>query len=50
MTVNDYLTEVIARGWAAFYEIKQWNNNGKTYGKTGVEIKTPAEDDLAGIF
>lgn len=54
MTVNEYLAEVIRKGWAAFYEIKQWNNNnnknGKTYGATGVEIKTPEVDDLKGIL
>lgn len=26
------------------------NNSGKTYGATGIEIKKPAVDDLAGIF
>lgn len=51
MTVNAYLEEVICRGWAAFYEIKQYGNNGKKYGATGVAVKAPEEDDvLKGIL
>ena len=51
MSVVDYLQEVICRGWAAFYAIKQWNNApAKTYGATGQAIKKPTEDDLEGIL
>lgn len=42
------------KDWKA--SVRTWERNsfdskaGKTYGATGVEIKKPAEDDLAGIF
>lgn len=29
MTVNEYLSEVICRGWAAFYEIKNYGSNNQ---------------------
>lgn len=51
MNVKNYLAEVICRGWAAFYEIKQYGNSGKTYGASGIEIKAnPQDDDLDGIL
>lgn len=51
MTVQKYLEEVIARGWAAFYEIKSFGkSDGKTYGANGIAITQTEEDDLAEIF
>ena len=40
MTIIEYLKEVICRGWAAFYEIKNFNtkensNNGQNTGNNG---------------
>ena len=51
MTVNDYLAEVICRGWAAFYPIKTYNNSqdGKTYGINGIAI-TDEKSDLDELF
>ena len=51
MSVNDYLSEVICRGWAAFYPISTYNNrqNGKTYGINGIAI-TDEKSDLDELF
>ena len=50
MTVCEYLSEVICRGWAAFYPIKQYgNNNGKTYGENGIAIDQ-SKSDLDDLF
>lgn len=48
LSVEEYLKEVICRGWAAFYAIKQWNNNsnqGKVYGASGIEINQNANSE-----
>lgn len=52
LSVVKYLEEIICRGWAAFYEIKKYeqNNNGKTYGANGVAIDPNAPDDLKDLF
>lgn len=51
MTVCEYLTEVICRGWAAFYPIQQYGKGaGKTFGANGVAIDPNAGDDLDGIL
>lgn len=34
MTVKEYLSEVICRGWAAFYEIKQYSTSNNAPAKT----------------
>ena len=51
MSVNEYLSEVICRGWAAFYPIKTYNNrqDGKTYGINGIAI-TDEKSDLDDLF
>ena len=42
MTVVEYLSEIICRGWAAFYEIKSFDtgtqSKGHTHGKTGDNV------------
>lgn len=52
MTVCAYLEEVICRGWAAFYQIKQYSKNaGRIYGANGVEISQKKDDDdIGGLF
>lgn len=51
MSVNAYLSEVICRGWAAFYPIKTYSNrqDGKTYGINGIAI-TDEKSDLDELF
>ncbi|MBS6476090.1 MAG: hypothetical protein KH354_09005 [Clostridiales bacterium] len=52
MTVCEYLSEVICRGWAAFYPIRQYRDkqSGKVYGANGIAIDPNAADDFEGIF
>lgn len=52
MSVSDYLSEVICRGWAAFYPIRQYGDkqSGKTYGTNGIAIATDAINDLDEVF
>ena len=47
MSVVQYLEEVICRGWASFFEIK---NYGKTNGVSGVTVDPNATNDLDDIF
>lgn len=51
LSVNDYLAEVICRGWAAFYPINNYGSgsNGKTYGKNGIAI-TNEKSELDELF
>ena len=51
MSVNDYLSEVICRGWAAFYKINNYSSrqDGKTYGINGIAI-TDEKSDLDDLF
>ncbi|MBS6475770.1 MAG: hypothetical protein KH354_07310, partial [Clostridiales bacterium] len=52
MDVNAYLSEVICRGWAALYPIRQYGDKqtGKTYGANGIEIDPNGARDLDEIF
>ena len=49
MSVVEYLSEVICRGWAAFYAIKNYNAPQKTYGANGIPIDN-SPSDLDGIL
>jgi hypothetical protein len=51
LSVNDYLSEVICRGWAAFYKINNYSSrqDGKTYGINGIAI-TDEKSDLDDLF
>lgn len=46
MTVIEYLSEIICRGWAAFYVITNYGKPAKTYGANGIAIEDkPSELD-----
>lgn len=46
MSVTEYLSEVICRGWAAFYAITNYSRQAKTYGANGIAIENkPSELD-----
>jgi hypothetical protein len=46
MSVVEYLSEIICRGWAAFYAITNYNKPTKTYGANGIAIENkPSELD-----
>ena len=47
LSVVQYLEEVICRGWASFFEIK---NYGKSYGVNGVAVDPNTTNDLDGIL
>lgn len=51
MSVNQYLSEVICRGWAAFYAINTYSNTGynKQSKNDGWYFNPDMEDDLAFI-
>lgn len=51
MSVNQYLSEVICRGWAAFYAINTYSNTGynKQSKNNGWCFNPDMEDDLAFI-
>lgn len=44
MTVCEYLSEVIRRGWAAFYAIQNYRK------QNGIEVKQERTDDLDDVF
>ena len=46
MSVVEYLSEVICRGWAAFYVINNYGKPARTYGANGIAIEDkPSELD-----
>lgn len=49
MSVADYLEEIIRRGWQAFYAIKTYGNDNKTYGRNGIAISNESSD-LDDVF
>lgn len=49
MSVADYLEEIIRRGWQAFYAIKTYGNDNKTYGRNGIAISNEPSD-LDDVF
>ena len=51
LTVPAYLEEIICRGWAAFYEIKNFNdkNSGQKIGDNGIAISSE-KSDLDKVF
>lgn len=50
MTVNDYLSEVICRGWAAFYPINSFGAKKSNVGVNGIAIDQNKTSDLDEIF
>ena len=49
MSVVEYLSEVICRGWAAFYVINNYGKQAKTYGANGIAIEDKPSE-LGGIL
>ena len=49
LSVVEYLQEVICRGWAAFYLVKNYNNNNVKRGENGIAISNE-KSDLDAVF
>ena len=51
MTIEAYLEEVLARGWASFYPINNYlRQNAKQVGTNGIAISNECKSDLDGLF